>query len=52
MKRDPRGRFTKEDSDDNNQGYKLSLNLPSFTSLIYLVFIFILIIYPGSTRRI
>ena len=43
MKRDPRVRFTKEDVDDNNKGYKLSLNLPSFTSLIYSVFIFIII---------
>ena len=35
MKRDQKGRFTKENSGDNNKGYKLSLNLPSFTSLIY-----------------
>ena len=32
MKRDPRRRFTNEDGDDNNKGYKLSFNLPSFTS--------------------
>ena len=44
MKRDSKGRFTKENSGDNNKGYKLSLNLPSFYSLIYLVFIFIIII--------
>ena len=41
MKRAPKGRFTKEDSDDNNKGYKLSLTLPSFTSLIFLdIFIY------------
>ena len=44
MKRDSKGRFTKENSGDNNKVYKLSLNLPSFTSLIYWVFIFIIII--------
>ena len=43
MKRAPKGRFTKEDSDDNNKGYKLSLILPSFTSLIYWIFLFIII---------
>ena len=43
MKRDLKRRFTKENSDDNNKGYKLSLTLPSFTSLIYWIFLFIII---------
>ena len=43
MKRDKKGRFTKEDSDYNNKGHKLSLTLFSLTSLIYYVFIFIII---------
>ena len=44
MKRDSKGRFTKENIGDNNKVYKLSLNLPSFSFLIYWVFIFIIII--------
>ena len=42
MNRDPKGRFTKENSDDN-KGYKLSLTLPSLTSLVCWVFLFIII---------
>ena len=43
MKRDPRSRFTKEDSDGNNKAYNLSLTPNSFTSLIYLIFLVIII---------
>ena len=42
MKRDQKGRFTKENNNDD-KGFKLSVTLPSFTSLIYWAFLFIII---------
>ena len=41
MKRDQKGRFTKE-NDDDCKGFKLSFTLPSFTALIYWAFLFII----------
>ena len=43
MKRDVKGRFIK-DEDDNSKGYKFSLTFPSLTTLIYWIFIGIVIL--------
>ena len=43
MKRDVKGRFIK-DEDDNGKGYKFSLTFPSLTTLIYWIFIGVVIL--------
>ena len=43
MKRDVKGRFIK-DEDDNDKGYKFSLTFPSLTTLIYWIFIGVVIL--------
>ena len=47
MKRDVKGRFIK-DEDDNDKGYKFSLTFPSLTTLIYWIFIGVVIL-PWAT---
>ena len=42
MKRDQKGRFRKENNNDD-KGFKLSLTLPSFNHPIYWPFLFIII---------
>ena len=42
MKRDDKGRFTKDE--DDSKGYKLSLTFPSLTTLIYWIFIGVVIL--------
>ena len=42
MKRDEKGRFTKDE--DDNKGYKFSLTFPSLTTLIYWIFIGVVIL--------
>ena len=42
MKRDQKGRFSKEKED--NEGYNLSLTLPSFRSLLYWLIIIIILL--------
>ena len=42
MKRDQKGRFTKER--DDNDGYNLSLTLPSFRSLLYWLILLIILL--------
>ena len=46
MKRDQKGRFTKErdDNDGYNDGYNLSLKLPSFRSLLYWLILLIILL--------
>ena len=42
MKRDEKGRFTKDE--DDGKGYKFSLTFPSLTTLIYWIFIGVVIL--------
>ena len=42
MKRDEKGRFTKDE--DDSKGYKFSLTFPSLTTLIYWIFIGVVIL--------
>ena len=42
MKWDGKGRFTKDE--DDSKGYKFSLTFPSFTTLIYWIFIGVVIL--------
>ena len=42
MKRDEKGRFTKDEYD--SKGYKFSLTFPSLTTLIYWIFIGVVIL--------
>ena len=45
MKRDGKGRFTKDE--DDSKGYKFSLTFPSLTTLIYQIFIGVIILLLG-----
>ena len=42
MKRDEKGRFTKDEND--SKGYRFSLTFPSLTTLIYWIFIGVVIL--------
>ena len=42
MKRDQKGRFTKDR--DDNDGYNLSLTLPSFRSLLYWLILLVILL--------